>query len=383
METMQAWFGLKDEHNDFAIETDADARLFFARHELNRQLMGLLRRSFRTGNPPKMVLYGDWGVGKTHTMRHLEYVIETTDEFPARVVFRELPDITSKSTFQVAHAALLDALGFELARDWMKKFMTKHPDDFEEIIKERTQSGDIAAAFGLILVGRGDSSRSAWDWLRGVTLSAADARSAGLGPALSQSNEFVRVLQLLGFLCSEAEDKMLVFMLDEATKLDAVVNQDSIHHWTNALKLIADQQTKEIGFVASGSWIDLENMAYSLQDQQVVSRFGESHYIMLHRMNEDETREFIRSLLSEWVDSDKRVDLINQFGSETQGEEVDEGTFPFTNEGLELAVQYACRTGGSTLPRDIQQTLDDLLNRAIDEQRRILSHGYVSSVVNA
>ena len=75
VETMQSWFGLKEQHNDFSIETETDAALFFARHELDEQLNAILRRSFRTGNPPKMVLYGDWGVGKTHTMRHMQYVI--------------------------------------------------------------------------------------------------------------------------------------------------------------------------------------------------------------------------------------------------------------------------------------------------------------------
>src|SRR4051794_7945186 len=117
METMQSWFGLKDGHRDFSIENDGDARLFFARHELNDQLLALLRRSFRTGNPPKLVLYGDWGVGKTHTMRHIQYVLDTRgDDFPATVVFVELPDIGAKSTFQIAHAALLDALGIDRAR---------------------------------------------------------------------------------------------------------------------------------------------------------------------------------------------------------------------------------------------------------------------------
>src|SRR5438093_1033322 len=89
VETMQSWFGLKEGHNDFSIETETDAALFFARHELDEQLNALLRRSFRTGNPPKMVLYGDWGVGKTHTMRHMQYVIEHNDDFQATVIFVE------------------------------------------------------------------------------------------------------------------------------------------------------------------------------------------------------------------------------------------------------------------------------------------------------
>src|SRR5688500_13338408 len=145
METMQTWFGLKDEHTDFTVENDTDA--FFGRVELNERLQGMLRRSFRTETPPKFVLYGEWGVGKTHTMRHIEHVIAKNDDFRATVVFVELPDIVVKSTYQVAHAALLDALGLERAREWMMRFTTAHPADARELIQEFTQSADVAAAF--------------------------------------------------------------------------------------------------------------------------------------------------------------------------------------------------------------------------------------------
>src|SRR5947208_15015229 len=129
---MGEWFGLKAEHRDFMIETDVDARLFFARAELDDQLQAILRRSFRTGTPPKLVLYGDWGVGKTHTMRHLEFEIAEDEAAKAMVVFVEMPDISSKSSFQVAHSAFLDALGLKRARELVLKYQTLHSDDAQD-----------------------------------------------------------------------------------------------------------------------------------------------------------------------------------------------------------------------------------------------------------
>ena len=35
METMQSWYGLKDEHTDFTVENDMDA--FFSRHRAGRK----------------------------------------------------------------------------------------------------------------------------------------------------------------------------------------------------------------------------------------------------------------------------------------------------------------------------------------------------------
>jgi Cdc6-like AAA superfamily ATPase len=377
---MQEWFGLKEEHRDFSIETDTDARLFFARTELDERLNSILRRSFRTSTPAKMVLYGDWGVGKTHTMRHLEYVITMNEDFPATVVFVELPDVTTKSTFQVAHAALLDALGLSQAADWVLKFRTLYPNDAQERIQEFTQSEDISTAFANLLA-LGEGSRIAWDWLRGLPISAADARLAGLPPSLTQSNAFVKVLQMFGRLAQETEKKLLVFMLDEATKLGYVSNTDAVNHWINALKLLADQQTKEIGFIVSASYVDTEEMALPLQDPQVLTRFGEPNYIALHRLDDQDTKAFISALVEEWVDEQARDRLASEFATQADGETISAASFPFTEPGLSMAVEYACRQGGYTTPRDIQVTLDDLFNRAIDDDRHVLSSIYLTSLL--
>jgi hypothetical protein len=383
MDTMQAWYGLKEAHNDFSIENDTDANLFFARHELDKDLNSMLRRSFRTGTPPKLVLYGDWGVGKTHTMRHIAHVIASNSDFRGTVVFVELPDIGAKSTFQVAHAALLDALGHERASDWARKYYTKHPSDARERIKQFTQSGDVGTAFDS-LISHGEARRIGWDWLRGVTLSASDARLVGLPAVLTQSTQLVRVLQMFGRLSLEIDETLLVFMLDEATKLINVSNNDAVNHWLNAFKVLADPLTKEVGLIVSISVVDRDDMALPLQDQQVVTRFGEGNYRRLHNLDERDAEVFVKALVAEWVDADKRKALIKQFeAKEADGEQVNEESFPFTAPGLKIAVQYACRLGGVTTPRDIQKALDDLLNRAMDDRRHVLSSSYVTSQVSA
>ncbi len=383
METMQDWFGLKDEHRDFSIQTEDDRRLFFARHELDLQLKSRLKRAFRTDTPPKLVLYGNWGIGKTHTMRHIQYVIEVAPSFKALVVFVELPDITKRATFQVAHGALLDAFGLDRAKNLLLQFQTKHPLNAREQIQDFTQSGDIAIAFSNLL-GFGEASRIAWDWLRGVKLSAADARLASLPPTLEQSGHFVKVLQLLGRLTREVEEKMLVFMLDEATKLDAVADGDSLAHWTNAFKLLADDNSRELGLVVSISVVDLDEIAEPLHHPQVISRFGPTNYVRLNDLSEEETRDFMSHLVEEWIAPASRDALIAAHESEGDGETVSPGTFPFTEDGLTLAAKYAAYRdgGGYTTPRDIQKVLDDVLNRAIDDERHIVSSVYLNSVIN-
>ena len=197
----------------------------------------------------------------------------------------------------------------------MTDFQSKHGATAYSEIQDFTQSSDIANAFQSLPL-HGDSSRIAWDWLRGLNLTAADARMAGLPPRLDQSVQFVRVLQMIGQFCYLADEKMLVLMLDEATKLDSITNSDANSHWVNAFKLLADTQTKEIGFIVSGSWVDPDDMALPLQDSQVSGRFGEQNYIRLVNLDDEHTEDFISALLSNWIEADSRQQILDQYGGE-------------------------------------------------------------------
>lgn len=382
MDTLAEWFGLKEGHKDFFIANDSDSGLLFARQELDSQLQRILRKSFRTENPPKFVLYGDWGVGKTHTMHHISYEIDHSGAYKARIVFVELPDINSRDTFQVAHAALLDALGLTTVKNWMVQFQTKHQAEALPIIQRATQSEDVAKAF-LTLSGYGDTARTSWDWLRGVALNPAEAKNAGLPTYLEQSNQFAAVLRMLGRLSKEIDGEILILMLDEATKLLSVTNGDAINHWLNSFKILSDDLTKEIGLIISASFRDPDDMPPMLADLQIRSRFGEQHYIQLQNFGPEETNDFVRALLSQWTEPEKRTALISEFSAEAAGEDVGDESFPFTEPALGHFLEYALRNGHTATPRDIQKSLDFVVNGAVDDERHLISSDYISGVLAA
>jgi Cdc6-like AAA superfamily ATPase len=374
---MADWFGLAGNRRDFYVENQADARLLFARTELNERLTALLRRSGRTGNPPKLVLYGDWGTGKTHAMRHMQYVIESNSDYAAEVVFVELPDIGAKTNFQSAHSALLDALGIDRVKVWVSQFQARNTNALE-IVQQWTQSADIAKAFST-LIGYGEASRIAWDWLRGVKLSPAEARSAGLPPSLDQSHHMVQVLRATGRLAQEIDGRMLVLMLDEATKLKDVSDDYAEGHWKNAFKILAEPGMKDAGLVVSISMPNIDDFPDPLRDQQIITRFGPQNYILLPDFHQEEAREFMLALLGEWVNPAIRTEIVATHVAETNGESAVE-TFPFTEPAFGRFIEYACRNVITT-PRDLQKIVDDFLNRAMDERRHVLSLEFVESLI--
>ncbi len=83
--------------------------------------------------------------------------------------------------------------------------------------------------------------------------------------------------------------------------------------------------------------------------------------------------EFMSDLVHEWV-TQRSAPNCSRPSAPGGRQNVTNETFPFTEDGLALAAKHAAyrHGGGYTTPRDIQKTLDDLLNRAIDDNRRIL-----------
>lgn len=380
MTTMANWFGLKDEYENFFVLTDEHSRILFARQELDDEIQSIIKRAARSNKPPKFVLYGDWGAGKTHTLNHVAYHLDANEEYPAQVIMADFPDVLAKSTFQVVHAALLDSLGFTRAKDWVIQFQSRHPEDAIEIIQKLTQSEDIAHAF-LSIIGYGEGARTAWDWLRGKSLSSSEAHNAGLPQVLSESNHLVGVLRTLGMFCEEIEGERLVLMLDEADKLRAVTNGDAIAHWTNAFRILADKLTTEVGFILAASFRDPDMMPEPLADQQVRTRFGEGAYLQLPNFGEEQVEEFLRGLFEEWVDPEKREMILSEHGGESDGEDVDGSSFPFTEPALIHFREWACRRGNVTTPRDLQEDLDVIVNRAMDDQRHVIADSYLSPVL--
>ena len=179
----------------------------------------------------------------------------------------------------------------------------------------------------MALLTFGDGARIAWDWLRGVELKASEARTVGLPPSLEQSTQLVAVLRMIGLIVKEIEDRVLILFLDEAEKLKDVT--DGIPHWTASLRHLADVQERQIGFILAASFRDLNDGPEALVDQQVQTRIGPTNYLQLPDFQENDAKEFCKNLLAEWIDPQKRDEIIQQFAAEAGGDQMDPDVFPF------------------------------------------------------
>lgn len=375
--TLSEWFCLKPGRHSFKPNVIRDRDLVFC-HEakIQDEIMMSIERRFAARQPVKMVLYGDWGVGKTHTVYHISWWFDQhAADFPAQTVLVELGDITSKSRFDVFVGPFLDRIGLpelvRLVHGYTSAAGGKH---VVEGLKERGAASNVAEAFGkLLLASPGGTPPpavlTAFEFLKGEK--TKDAASMGLGGTLSQSEEFYSVLLCCGELCQMVNKKQLIFMADEAAKLEDIDADDATkRHWIAANRLIFDDNNDAFGFIYTLSGKGQRSVPSVISDPQIVNRLGANNMIELPNLAPTDVESFLKKLRVSFVDQ-ACVDTLTAAGTITPSE-YDWKRYPFTASGWNEFVGYWNNNQQDAKPRDICDKLDDVGFRAMKDSKRLI-----------
>lgn len=372
-QTVGQWFCLKD-RDHFAINPREDSKLYFGRKELAAELKKQIKKSFVFGKPPKMLLWGDWGVGKTHTMCHIQHFLETNQaDYPSIVYFVEFGNVTRRSRYDIVHQKMLDVIGKERVYYLLQKFAAIHSGvPLPEVLKHHLDSNDMITAFVNLAISPIQSSQSAtaWEWLLGLGLENQRLQNLGTSRSLNDSSDFVAIEKFIGRLFWVVEQKRLVFILDEARKLESIADPDAEANWIDAWKDLADDMNVEVGFLVSGSFARQEDIPAVLADEQITNRLGEASIVELPLFTRPNTEEFLSDLLEGLVDPDSSKERLHSL--EKGGKKLEVRPFPFTPDGFQLFVDYVSRMTDEAVPRIIVQKLDNLAFEAMERGKYVI-----------
>ena len=74
--TFQEWFCLRENRRNFQIDPVRDQAFLFGKREWEEEINSRLRRAQLLGTPVRLLWWGQFGIGKTHRLRHTEYLIQ-------------------------------------------------------------------------------------------------------------------------------------------------------------------------------------------------------------------------------------------------------------------------------------------------------------------
>ena len=168
MENFNYWFCLNNRLN-FTIDAQinsSNSQYYFGRDETKTRIQKQIRKYFVDPGAPKMMVYGDYGSGKTQTLFYLRYYLEQQ----MHMVNNAMPhtvyvpvEMQEKYRATHLHMQIMQGIGKETVASWVRKLFEKSLD-LDAALSEVTSDQNIIAALRE-LRAPGDASFAAWRWL--------------------------------------------------------------------------------------------------------------------------------------------------------------------------------------------------------------------------
>lgn len=373
--TLKEWFCIKGDRLNFKPNVFKDANVIFCHEKMIIDgARASVEKSFATGEPVKMMIYGDWGVGKTHAVHNIAWWLDYNSEtFSTKTVFFELGDITKKTNVGTVVRAVLDNIGLDEIIRLTGNYMAKTEVYLPEGLRGIGVGKDIANAYQTFLsASPGDIPTEvvsyALEHLKGGAVRGAS--SIGLTLQLTESNEFYDVLVCLGHLVEKVDEKHLIIIADEATKLEAVSGDEATEaHWISANKLIYDDNNTHFGFIYTLSARAPSEFPEVLLTPQILNRLGKGNLIELLNLSGPEVGDYLKNLVSEFVDMEAVKALVD---SGEIGADFDENTYPFTPGAFAHFIDFWENNQEDSKPRDISDRLNDAGFIALKSGKRLI-----------
>ena len=361
--TIREYFGLKKP--SFMLSPAEDYKCYAGRKEEQEYLTERIKDALDVESAPRLVLWGVYGGGKTHTQYYLGKNV--LKELATDFIYVECPDLQRKSTFLDLYNEIMKRIGSNRVKRLIHQYLiTRGEENFRQLLANE----DVASVCSKFVISSGEDEIKAWRWIVGEQVSATDAISLGATTALG-SRAATRFLINLGKLNESVNKKKLVILADEMEKLGNVTDPDALRTFVTAFREISEKLQTSFGLIFACYASDYERVPGPLALDAVSSRIGSGNYIQISQLRDDQFEPFIKDLIHYVVDEKIAKGKIEELTK--KGLTVDKDLYPFTKAAISQLVAYIMEDPRRRTPRIIA----DVMNDAATEGKR-LCEGLIS-----
>ncbi len=354
-------FCLKGDRKNFSINfrlNEEDRAAYFGKKKINKDIIEGIHERYMMGNQPKKYLYGQYGVGKTHTLFNIKYQLEESPEakkitdYQVKCCFIDA-EFKEKTNYNHLHAQMMEALTLEKIKEIIDEYLaTNAGPDLED--KLRIDFGDANIARAIRALGYAGEPITLWKWLCGGPLTASELTSYNLTRNMETVSEMYRVL--IGIMrLFVAKGTYYLFLLDEMEGLKNIRNLDCRESFHDAFRKLADDDNDVLGFIVSIFTIGEEDIPDFIYSQDIVTRLNKANIHPLEYLaHDDDVRQFLKDLLALVIDDEKKKEKEKK-GQVPSGLEY----YPLTDEALDELVNLAISAPTASLPRNFISALNE------------------------
>jgi hypothetical protein len=375
MPTLQQWFCLKPNRDNFKLKVREDRNLILCHEaEIDQGILGSIEMRFAANEPIKMLIYGDWGVGKTHTAHHIGWWLDQNKAtYPAKTVMIEVGDLDRRSKFEVLVRPFLEEIGLDglvaLSSDYLKTV-----GNVVQGLKKIGVPEYVATTISKFNIAQPGLTppqvvNDAFQILQGRKPPSGGA-AHGLGIQLTESKDLYYVLVAVGEMYRATKGHRLVFIADEAARLDEVENDEAtLAHWIAVNRDIFDDANNTFGFIYTLTG-KTNRLPRAIWEPQVQNRLGQNVH-ELKNLKKPDVEKYFEKLMDVLIDRTAVKQLVADGAIPSAN--YDEKFYPFAADAHAEFVDFFMRSQENSKPRDISERLNVLGFAAMKTGTRLIT----------
>lgn len=352
---------------------------FFVRTRELNELVAQIRRTLASGRIPRMVIYGTFGIGKSHAS---EYIIDQIKDV-AKSVYVKCPPLHRRSRFNELHMTIMRALGRTYVLQLLEKGINlargsgKKLDEYFRINPDLVYIIETAFDNGQL--------NTLWKYVSGATLTSREAQSIQAVSKQLNEDDAVSIINLLAKLIRQLEDRELMLFIDELESTHPLTG-DSLLAFAEAFRELTDEWS-QVGLFLIMTARGFEEFPSFLDPKgtypYVARRIGLSNYIFMREYTEEELRDLIRSAIR--FRREENFDVDSTIRSIQSKEGVLREEYPFTAQAINLVLEKvkAWKDGGliyNLRPKEVLDILDSSLSIGLQENLPIIDSSVIMRV---
>jgi len=370
-------YGLRTDY--FTLNPKTEANVFFVRKDEADKFLDYVKMTIRSGRVPKAVVFGDFGLGKTHFLHYLMHNLQDV----AKPIYVETPPFHRRSKFTDLYGAIMRRLG---GRYWIGlladavKLAGMNNEPLDTYLKL-----DPDLAFMIQNGITGKDQHALWRYLAGEKLRSSEAGAlSALSNQLSE-DEAVSILNTMAVLIKQFEKRQLLILFDEIEHTNALAG-DSMTIFREAIRGLVDESSN-VGTIFAATGRALEDLPIGITDDPVKRRIGLANYILFQEYSKDDLKRFIIETIEyrrqPEFDVQAAIAKIKQSYAGRSVPTIE--TYPFDELGVEKIVDTVAllRDGGkimSVRPTEALGIMDRALAIAITQEASFVTTEIVTQV---
>ena len=245
----------------------------------------------------------------------------------------------------------------------------------EDQIKNEVQDSHVyKALFNALTTRNDDFTRRGMEWLGGEPWEGIGNLSPDAPRQLNDEAQIVRNVGALGQMFLKAEDKNLIFMVDEAERLQSIQSGEHYWKWLAALREVFRREA--VGLMLFIIARNRDEIPVVLLEEEIMTVIGTNNIHDCRPYSQPQAESFLKQLLSHLVQRDSEA--LKKVLDEAHGS-ID--TYPFTEDAFQKFVDYHSSGENVNIPREIINDLERSAQRALSQDKKLIDTPVLQEII--